>query len=61
MKSAVRTVVCALCVLFAWTCCLAAQVPDKPRAVTDGSIPDDQSLLKPVINEGGRDSNLTDR
>ena len=58
MKSAVRTVVCALCVLFAWTCCLAAQVPDKPRAVTDGSIPDDQSLLKPVINEGGRELQL---
>ena len=58
MKSAVRTVVCALCVLFAWTCCLAAQVPDKPRAATDDSIPNDQSQLNPVINEGGKELKL---
>ena len=55
MKSAVGPLLCVLCILFTWTCCLAGQVPDKTGVVTDDSIPNDQSQLKPIINEGGKE------
>lgn len=56
MKSMVRMFLCAVCILATAGWSYAGQGPDKAGVVvTDGSIPNDQSQLKPIINEGGKE------
>jgi L-aminopeptidase/D-esterase-like protein len=59
MRSAAAALFCVVGILTASVpACFAGQAPAPPQVVTDNSVPNDQSQLTPVVNQGGRELRL---